>query len=83
MTQDAPIAPPPEPNEGQRARGCLHIAADLEGEAWRYCGRPPHRGAWCVAHYAAIRLWPGLIARQRLGESIVRVLAGSELDEHA
>ena len=83
MTQDTPIAPPPEPNEGQRAEGCLHIAADVDGDAWRYCGRPVHRGAWCAAHYAACRRWPGFVLRQRFGEDIVRALSGSDTDERA
>ena len=78
MTQESPIAPPPEPNEGQRAEGCLHIAADVDPGQWRYCRRPVHRGAWCAAHFAAIHLWPGFVLRQHLGEAIVRALAGVE-----
>ena len=80
MNEFAPIAPPPEDNEGQRAEGCLHIAADVALGRWRYCRRPVHRGAWCAAHYAACHRWPGQVARQRLGEDIVRALAGVEID---
>ena len=81
MNEFAPIAPPPEDNAGQRAQGCLHIAADVDFGRWRYCQRPVHRGAWCAAHYAACHRWPGHIARQRLGEYIVLLLARADVDE--
>lgn len=83
MNEFEPIVPPPDDNEGQRTEGCLHIADDVDWGRWRYCGRPVHRGAWCAAHYAACHRWPGLERRQRLGENIVRVLAGVEFHDVA
>lgn len=78
-----PIAPPPEENEGQRAEGCLHIAADVDFGRWRYCQRPVHRGVWCAAHFAACHRWPGHVPRQRMGEDIVRLLSGGVADDAA
>jgi hypothetical protein len=78
-----PIPPSPEPNPGQRPEGCRHIHADVDPGQWRYCQRPIQRGAWCAAHYAAARLWPGFSYRQRTGEILIRMLTVEDLDAAA
>ena len=78
----APIPPPAEPLAGQNPEGCLHIAADVDWRRWRYCQRPVHRGVWCAAHYAAVHRWPGVEARRRRGEEMLRILAeGAAADD--